>query len=89
MAIEKYELIEYDVWGNARDGYDVNQTFRTGQYYDIDPDWADKKLISELKKDGLIRKSIKFKSIEIDGDKFSIYFEYKNKPEFELRRARD
>jgi len=82
---KQYELIEYDVWGNARDGYEVNQAFRTNQFYDIDPDWNDDKLIKELKKYGLIKKRIKKSSIEIGGDEFSIYLDYKGKPEFELR----
>jgi len=86
MAIEQYELIELDVWGNARDGYEVNQAFHTNQFYDIDPDWSDERLVKELKKEELIKKRIHKNSIEIGGDEFSIYFDYKGKPEFELRR---
>jgi hypothetical protein len=48
--IGSYELIEYDVWGNARDGYEVNQAFHTNQFYDIDSNWTDAQLVGELKK---------------------------------------
>lgn len=84
--IGSYELIEYDVWGNARDGYEVNDAFHTNQFYDIDSDWNNAQLVGELKKQGLIKKRIRAKSVEMDGDDQVIYFSYKGKPEFELRK---
>lgn len=27
----RWEVRTYDVWGNAKDGYDVNQSFRSGE----------------------------------------------------------
>lgn len=27
----KWDVIEYDVWGNAKDGYEVNNAFRCGE----------------------------------------------------------
>lgn len=27
-----WELVTYDVWGNARDGWEVNNAFRSGEY---------------------------------------------------------
>ena len=32
----KYEVIALDVWGNARDGYEVNQGLHTGNYVEVD-----------------------------------------------------
>lgn len=37
----KYEIISYDVWGNTRDGYEVNAAYHTGQTVDIDPQASD------------------------------------------------
>lgn len=34
-----YEIVDYDVWGNTRDGYEVNAAYNTGCYVDI-PDNA-------------------------------------------------
>ncbi len=85
MAIKRYELIEYDVWGNRRDGYEVNQAFHTKQYFDIDTDWDDKRLIKELKGQGIIRKNVRSASVEIGGDDLAITFDYRGRPEFELR----
>ncbi len=85
--IKEYELIEYDVWGNARDGYEVNQAFTTGQFYDIDPDWSNEQLIKYLKSEGLLKKSVRKRSIKIDGDKYALYFTHTptGRPGFELR----
>lgn len=34
----KMEVITYDVWGNAREGFWVNNAFRTGETVEIDWD---------------------------------------------------
>tara|TARA_R110000803_G_scaffold112424_3_gene180786 strand:- start:545 stop:775 length:231 start_codon:yes stop_codon:yes gene_type:complete len=37
------QVISYDIWGNAKDGFEVNQAFTTGRYIeasDIDSDMA-------------------------------------------------
>lgn len=82
----KFELIDYDVWGNKKDGYEVNSAFHTRQYYTIDDTWDDRRLIKELKKQGCIKKGVHVNSIGINGDEFTIYFEYKGRPDFELRK---
>ena len=83
--MKTYRLYDYDVWGNENDGYDVNDVFKTNELYKIDANWSDSKLISALKKQGLIKKGIHQSSIEIGGDDMTITFDYKGKPEFELR----
>ena len=85
MATQKYRLYTYDVQGNEEDGYDVNDVFKTSEIYDIDPGWDNKTLIKRLKSQGLIKKGIRSSSIEIGGDDVIITFDYKGKPEFELR----
>ena len=30
--ITTWQLVTYDVWGNARDGWEVNQAFQSGEY---------------------------------------------------------
>lgn len=85
--MNNYRLYSYDVWGNSRDGYEVNNVFRTGGVYELDDAWTDLQIIKELKKQGAIRKSVKNSLVRIDGEfEYSLYFEYRNKPEFELRK---
>lgn len=84
----RYRLIDYDVWGNDKDGYEVNQAFLTNTFIDLTDKIIndDKLLIKDLKKAGIIRKGIHANKIGILGDDITMYFEYKGRPEFELRR---
>ena len=84
----KYEAIALDVWGNAKDGFEVNQSFHTGNFYDV-PDWADNrvKILTCLKLQGCISS---FSNMEIDqSNEDAIYINDKNngKPLLELRRV--
>lgn len=88
-----WRLYELDVWGNDEDGYDVNDVFRTGFTVDFEDDISDGDLITLLADEGLIKKTMTSRThredIEIDGDEFTIYFNYKGRPEFELRKEED
>ena len=43
----KYELIIYDLWGNRRDGWTVNNAFRTGIIIELEnPETASNMLIN-------------------------------------------
>ncbi len=37
----KYEIITYDVWGNACDGFSVNDAFHTGRLVEVPDDATD------------------------------------------------
>ena len=37
----RYRLYTYDLWGNARDGYDVNDVYRTGVVIELPDDASD------------------------------------------------
>ena len=43
----KYTVCSLDVWGNAEDGYEVNDSFRIGSI-EIDQDCSDLKVIETL-----------------------------------------
>lgn len=64
----------YDVWGNARDGYEVNDRSKFGTY-DVDPSVAtdDKATIRFLKEIGLLKAGVQARSLEFDGDDKNIY----------------
>jgi len=84
----KFQMIDYDVWGNSSDGYDVNQAFYTNEFYELDENMPDSEIIKSLKLQGCIKKSCKNHLIDIGGDfDYALYFDYKGRPEFELRKV--
>jgi hypothetical protein len=76
----------YDVQGNAKDGYEINNVFK-GKLIEVPIEVeTDEEWIKYLRKIGFIKKGINTKYITINGDNEILYFSYKDKPEFELRR---
>jgi hypothetical protein len=47
--MKTYNVISYDVWGNLKDGYEVNQAFCTSHYIDVDDTDSDTAIIRKLK----------------------------------------
>lgn len=80
MTVEtEWELRTYDVWGNARDGYEVNDSYRRGtetltlkvEIHNVGTDWA---FGSASPSDAQIRRVFGVKcAIETDGDDLTIY----------------
>lgn len=71
----KVEVYTYDVWGNARDGYEVNDRYRFGTYSHVDALVArdDKLLTRFLKEIGFLKKGVQTRSLEFDGDDTFVY----------------
>lgn len=74
-----WELVTYDVWGNARDGFEVNNAFRSGtvtldcelHVYNIG---TDQQFIAGEVSDRELRKKLGIKgTIEVDGDDMVYY----------------
>jgi hypothetical protein len=78
-----YEVITYDVWGNAKDGFEVNQAFLSGTKVKLDPDMTDSQINRSLARQGI--KGVK--GVEWDGDDFTLYATLKRngRPQGELR----
>lgn len=86
----RYELFRYDVVGNPREGYEVNDIYATGRYAEIPEDASDAEIVRILKEEGIIRKRIPAASIEIEGvPGYTLYFTHRptGRPAFELRPA--
>lgn len=84
----RYQLIEYDVWGNEEDGFVVNQAFYTKQYVDIPKGASDAEIVRILKDEGIIKKGIRTASVKIEGEEgYTLYFTHgpTGQPGFELR----
>ena len=45
----KYRLYTYDLWGNEKDGYDVNNVYASEITIDIDPNAHDETIIKKIK----------------------------------------
>ena len=74
----QYEVISYDVWGNARDGFEVNQLFHTGRHVEVDDDTSDR----------AINRRLGIRGVEWDGEPgYALYGTLKRNgmPVLELR----
>ena len=72
MTMREWRFWEYDVWGNAREGFEVNDRF------EIDNVYIDETIIADRKKLAtLVRKVFGLKKIQLsfDGDDRVIYIE--------------
>ena len=74
----QYQLITYDVWGNKRDGYEVNQSYTSDTIIDLEPtDYYDDTIIKKLKEVGLLSKHAKNSKYDIDGEfDYTLYVNY-------------
>ena len=73
----KYEIISYDVWGNKKDGFEVNDAHHTGLEIEIADGATDKEIVQALKRAGFLKRGLRYSSIEIDGEEgFSLYVTY-------------
>lgn len=78
----KMQVITYDVWGNARDGWEANQAFTTGIYIDV----------TENCSDMAINRRLGVRGLRWNGElEFGLYAENRRngKPELELRPIGD
>jgi hypothetical protein len=82
-----YQVISYDVWGNEKDGFEVNQAFTTSFKIELPKDATDKQILKALKDVGYLKKGLHLSSVEFDNHETAIYFtDARNqKPEGELR----
>jgi len=87
----RYEIIDYDVWGNEEDGWQVNQSFHTGRFVEIPEGARDYQIVRALKNAGVFRSRVQTADVRIDGEEgYSLYLEdaRTGRPELELRAAR-
>jgi hypothetical protein len=92
----KMQLYDYDVWGNDRDGYEVNNIYPALTGFDLfhaedviidvcESD-TDKQIVQKLKKSGWLKKTIKDSKVTITGEmEFQLFLEYCGRPACELR----
>ena len=82
----RYVIFENDVWGNERDGFEVNDTATTGLFIKVAVTDTDKQIIQALKKVGILKSGCRFKSFKITGEPDSdLYISYRGRPILTLR----
>ena len=88
----KFEIIQYDVWGDPDGGFTVNDSYSTGIFIDINENDSDKIILKKLKEAGFLKKTAKYNCFEIDGElDYSLYINHVTQkdgvyPLCELRR---
>ena len=64
-----FNIAELDVWGNAKDGYDVNNIYRTDGHIDVED--TEVKTLAEVLKEWYI-----LPAFTVDGDeKYTLFLE--------------
>jgi len=73
----KFEIIQYDVWGDPDGGFTVNNAYSTGIVIDINENDTDKTILKKLKEVGFLKKTAKYICFEIDGElDYSLYINH-------------
>lgn len=54
MTTTTYQVIIYDVWGNARDGFEVNSAYTTNNYIELSESTSDRAINRRLSVRGII-----------------------------------
>jgi hypothetical protein len=78
---------KYDVWGNQKDGFEVNDRYEIGSYRNHDDIFSvpDYDIISFLKEEGFLTKGTHLQSFNIEGDgEGYLTIDYKNCPIMEI-----
>lgn len=75
-----WEIRTYDVWGNAKDGYEVNDSFRAGKVtirckIKVNNPGTPQEFLSAYPSDSQIRRALNLRrfKLETDGDDLQIY----------------
>lgn len=81
----KWRIWSLDVWGNARDGYEVNDRSQSGGMLTV-ADPSDHDLIKGLKERDKLNKRTHYKSYTTNGDDMAVSVDYKGMPCYQLER---
>lgn len=80
-----FEFYSLDVWGNKRDGYDINNIYNIGLYILADEFPPFHILVKILKKENILKKRYRYAS-QYPYDEFEI-IEYKGEPLFQVSNS--
>ncbi len=69
----QYKVVSYDVWGNERDGYEVNAAYNTSLSIDVDDIDNDEAIVEALVEIGYLDARVNADDISITGDEYCLY----------------
>ena len=89
MSAHKYQLIDYfDVWGNEKDGYEVNNMCVEEENIWLDDDITPKEILEWLRKNQFLTTSdLRVLAVEDLGEIIEIYQRKGMYPLYSLRRV--
>lgn len=61
-----YEVVSLDVWGNALNGYDINDWYATGRTVTFMSNWNDARMLKELRDRDFTNKHVTARSFSLD-----------------------
>ncbi len=70
----QYELWSFDVWGNEKDGYEVNDRSNWTYNFQMDSESTDAQIVKALVDWGFLADHVKPSDIEIEGDGEHFFF---------------
>jgi len=94
-SLVAYDVHSLDVWGNRKDGYQVNDVLPSAGTVFIPENATDKEVVAALKEGGFIKKNLRASSVDVEGeplgpesrvDTFYVNHKPTSRPEYELRR---
>lgn len=88
-TMTRYTVHALDVWGNAEDGYEVNDVYPSRGTIELPADATDAQIVAALQAAHFAsRADIDLSLVEIDGEPgYTLYLSYDGRPEFELRKV--
>ena len=75
----KWDLIDYEVWGNKKEGYEINNCFRVVEGIVIDDTDTDKDIVKKLKEVGYLKNTVKVNQLTIESHSDSMIEFYERK----------
>lgn len=70
----KFEVRSYDVWGNKKDGYEINNVFASDIIIVVPDDWSKSDIIKQLKEEWGMKKGYQARHFQFEGDdEYSLY----------------
>lgn len=82
----QYNVHFLDVWGNAEEGYEVNDVYPSQATIELEGDLTDEQIVKVLQEADVICEDVDLSLFAIEGEQgFTLYLSYDNRPEVELR----
>jgi hypothetical protein len=77
MKTQNFQIYDYDIWGNKKDGFEVNDVYCTPLIVELKEEYTDNTIIRKLKEVGFIKNTAKNCNFEIEGDfDHTLYINY-------------